>query len=48
MPQPFREALPPLPKRERPAQKEARTKGTMSQGTYEASRGRKVSWKPKD
>lgn len=44
----LRESMPKLPKREATtAWKERLPKGVVTQGSYEASRGKKASWKPK-
>ena len=42
----LRESLPKLPKKaEGPQWKPKQPKGVISQGSYETSRGKKVSWK---
>lgn len=46
MPQPFREALKPLPKPRKREWKERKARGAISQDAYEMSRGKAVSWKP--
>lgn len=43
----MRESLKPLPRRKPLKWKERSSKGVISQETYEASRGKQRSWKPK-